>query len=86
MPKWESMDFIVANEPYERSWYTGFWGPVNLANKEGVQFYVNLRCLHWSGKRLSLFAGGGITLGSELDKEWEETEVKMNTLRDVLAL
>ena len=86
MPKWEAMDFIVENEPYERSWYTGFWGPVNLANKQGTQFYVNLRCLHWCGKRLSLFAGGGITSGSELDKEWEETEVKMNTLRDVLAL
>ena len=70
MPKWDSMDFIVENESYDRGLYAGFWGPVNLAHQQGFQFYVNLRCVHWDGYYLSFFAGGGIVEDSNLDKEW----------------
>ena len=86
MPKWDSMDFIVENESYDRGLYAGFWGPVNLAHQQGFQFYVNLRCVHWDGDYLSFFAGGGIVEDSNLDKEWEETQLKMKTIGDVLTL
>ena len=31
-----------------------------------------------------LYVGGGITAGSDPDKEWEETELKSRTLLDII--
>jgi isochorismate synthase len=33
---------------------------------------------------ITLFAGGGITDKSDSEKEWEETELKINTLKTLL--
>ena len=33
---------------------------------------------------ITLFAGGGITNKSNSEKEWEETELKINTLKTLL--
>jgi len=34
--------------------------------------------------KIVFYAGGGITEGSNVDKEWEETEQKMQTLISLL--
>lgn len=75
----ESMELLRILEPSPRRYYTGFLGPVW---KEGQsQFYINLRCLEVLQDQLTLYAGGGLTIDSDLDDEWMEIQHKLSTLR-----
>ena len=78
----KAMDFIRNKEKHDRGFYTGFLGPVGLGDL--IQFYVNLRCLQVFDNRLVLYIGGGITRDSIPEEEWEETEIKAETLLSVL--
>lgn len=78
----KAMDFIRSTEKHDRGFYTGFLGPVGLGDV--IQFYVNLRCLQVFDDRLVLYIGGGITHDSIPEEEWEETEIKAETLLSVL--
>ena len=81
-PKTEACRLILAHEGYDRAYYSGFAGPLN---KEGTtDLYVNLRCASMSDKGLVLYAGGGLMPDSELKSEWEETEVKLQTLLSLI--
>jgi len=77
-PKSEACRLILAHEGYDRSYYSGFAGPMNMDGK--TDLYVNLRCAQMTDKGLVLYAGGGLMPDSELKSEWEETEVKLQTL------
>jgi len=82
MPREDSIAFIETHEPFDRSFYSGFLGPVNFENETSL--YVNLRCMQWCKNKAVLFAGAGVTIDSIPEKEWEETELKMNTLLEVI--
>jgi isochorismate synthase len=75
------MRFIVENENFNRELYAGFLGPVKGDN---INFFVNLRCMQICGENAVFYAGAGIVEGSCPEKEFRETEEKMNTLRKVL--
>nr|WP_321410933.1 isochorismate synthase [uncultured Carboxylicivirga sp.] len=81
MPKERAIDHISEIESNRREYYAGFLGPVNNGN---FSFYVNIRCLKLTHSHASLYLGGGLTRGSEVNKEWEETELKAQTLLSVL--
>ena len=51
-----------------------------------TSLFVNLRCMQLVIKKAILYAGAGITEDSIPDKEWEETELKLNTLLKVIRL
>lgn len=78
----KAMDFIRTAEKHARGYYTGFLGPVGLG--ELIQLYVNLRCMRILDDRLVLYVGGGITRDSLPEEEWEETEIKADTLLSVV--
>lgn len=78
MPKEPSLKFIQQNEQYDRSFYAGYLGPVNI--KKSTKLYVNLRSLNYDFKQIRLFAGCGITAGSDPEKEFLETEMKLKTI------
>jgi isochorismate synthase len=78
----KAMDFIRNTEKHDRGFYTGYLGPVGMGDM--IQFYVNLRCLQVFDNRLALYIGGGITHDSVPEEEWEETEIKAETLLSVL--
>ncbi|MFZ1808538.1 MAG: chorismate-binding protein [Cyclobacteriaceae bacterium] len=82
MPREESITFLKTNESFDRSFYSGYLGPVNFENETSL--FVNLRCMQWCNKKAILYAGAGITIDSNPEKEWEETEMKMNTLLQVI--
>ncbi len=103
IPKDRSKKFIMEHESYDRLFYTGFLGELNLTkefsrnsnprNQENnayrsvrtaTELFVNLRCMMWEPGKAALFVGGGITAGSNPQKEWEETENKSQTLLKVL--
>ena len=82
-PREVSKKFILENERFDRSFYTGFFGELNLENKTAL--YVNLRCMEKISERtIRLYVGGGITHKSDPIKEWEETVAKCRTMESVL--
>jgi len=84
LPQQEAIDFILEKEQHQRSYYTGFLGPVNI-EKSHANLFVNLRCMQVTKECLAFYTGAGITLDSVAEKEWEETENKVMTLLGVLG-
>ena len=82
MPKEESMAYILENEGYHREFYAGYLGPVNINQQSHL--FVNLRCMQLFENQALLYAGGGITEFSDSEKEWMETEMKCNTLLNII--
>ena len=83
LPKEEAYRFILREEGYDRSYYSGFVGWLDPAGK--TDLYVNLRCMNIQSHALTLFAGGGILPDSVPEEEWQETKDKMETMRRLLA-
>lgn len=83
MPKEEASEFIASYEGLDRSYYSGFAGPVDINSQ--THLYVSLRCAHLvSPQQAVLYAGGGIMPDSDCRSEWLETESKLKTIRNVL--
>ncbi len=83
MPKAAALDFILKEEHYDRQFYSGFLGPVNI--DQASHIFVNLRCMQFLKDQIRLYAGAGITQDSDPSKEWLETELKCETMMRVLA-
>ncbi|MEM6300015.1 MAG: chorismate-binding protein [Bacteroidota bacterium] len=83
MPKEPALQFIKEHEGYDRSFYSGFLGPIHV--EEESHLFVQLRCMQFRRDAAILYAGGGITIDSEPEKEWQETEMKFQTLGAVLS-
>ncbi|MDH5598244.1 MAG: chorismate-binding protein, partial [Cyclobacteriaceae bacterium] len=82
MPLKEARDFIHEHETFDRSLFAGFLGPVNIKNCSYL--FVNLRCMELIDSHAILYAGAGVTIDSIPEQEWEETEIKMNTLLNII--
>ncbi|WP_439489056.1 chorismate-binding protein [Algoriphagus sp.] len=74
MPRKEAHDFLQEYEGFDRSFFSGFIGPVNLHGSTSI--YVNLRTASLHNDKATLYAGAGVTEDSDPEKEWEETELK----------
>ena len=83
MPKETSMAFIENSEDFSREFFSGYIGPVNI--NHSTDLFVNIRCANLFHDHAVLYAGAGVTIDSDPEKEWEETELKLNTMKDVLA-
>lgn len=77
IPKEKALELIRESESHLRGDYTGYIGPVK---KGDLSLFVNLRSALLTSKKMHLFIGGGITSGSNPEKEWDETELKAETL------
>lgn len=82
MPLDPARGFILENEGFDRSFFSGYLGPVNF--NQNTNIYVNLRCMQLLRKQAVLYAGVGVTVDSDPQREWSETEMKMNTLLNVI--
>lgn len=90
LPKLESKQFILKNENYDRTFYTGYLGELNsssLLDKASSDLFVNLRCMEieadfrTKNAKANLFMGCGITKDSIPEKEWEESVNKSMTMK-----
>jgi isochorismate synthase len=84
MPKEPAMTFLKSYENYDREFYSGFLGPVNVDNYTSL--FVNLRCAQLLDRKAYLYAGAGVTSDSNPDKEWRETLIKNQTIQEILSL
>lgn len=83
MPMKTAKDFILKNESYDRQFYTGFLGELNIDKTSDL--FVNLRCMKIKNSIASLFIGGGITIDSIPENEWLETVEKSKVMKKVLS-
>ncbi len=82
MPLPASLEFLKEHEPHDRGFYSGYLGPVNVHNN--IQFFVNLRCMQLLSNKAIVYAGAGVTVDSIPESEWMETEMKLDTLLNVI--
>ncbi len=82
MPLEPAIKFLKEHEGYDREFYSGFLGPVNIENN--INLFVNLRCMKLLDQKALLFAGAGITIDSDPEQELAETDLKFNTLLNVI--
>ena len=82
MPHEPAMEFLQKNEGYDREFYSGFLGPVNFEGES--KLFVNLRCIQLFEKSARIYAGAGVTAGSDPAKETEEVEMKIQTLNQII--
>lgn len=74
MPRKEAHEFLQENEKFDRCFFAGFLGPVNIESETSI--YVNLRTAQLLENQAILYAGAGVTEDSDPIQEWEETELK----------
>lgn len=97
LPKEKTKTFILETENYNRAFYTGFLGELNIESLEtnnerpktkdgklNSELFVNLRCMQIKNNKASIYIGGGITKDSNPLKEWQETVAKTKTMKKVL--
>lgn len=82
IPKNVATDFILKNEHYNRTFYSGYLGELNI--NKSTNLYVNLRCMQVVVNNVILYIGGGITDKSIAENEWEETAAKAEIMKQVL--
>lgn len=85
MPREVAKDFILKNEGYDREYYSGFLGELNIDlatfRTQCSDLFVNLRCMKINENRAELFVGCGITSDSNPKAEYEETVNKAVTMK-----
>ena len=87
VPKEQSAKLIkhieLDDSQQDRGLYSGFMG---LVSETSSRLYVNLRCCELTSKEAHIYVGGGYTLQSNVENEWEETERKSETLTRIFDL
>jgi menaquinone-specific isochorismate synthase len=78
IPKTEALDTIKKLEDYPRGLYSGIIGWFNFDSE--AEFSVAIRSALLKGKKLFIFAGGGIVDGSNPAIEFQETELKLKPI------
>ncbi len=89
LPKEAAKAFILKNENYDREYYSGFLGELNIDlatfRTEQSDLFVNLRCMKIVGDTAELFIGCGITKDSVPADEFMETVNKSMTMKKTIV-
>lgn len=82
-PRELALELIAEEEHHERGWYAG---PLGWIDRHGDgEFVVALRSGVIAGDRATLFAGCGIVADSDPQREWAESESKLQALGSALG-
>jgi len=82
-PTQDAMDIIKELEHHDRGWYSG---PLGWSDIHGNgEFFVGLRSALVSNNEVHIFAGGGIVAESIAEREWDETELKIQPIITALS-
>ena len=87
LPKDQAHRFLLQNEGYDREFYSGYLGEINMDIATGqtkTDLFVNLRCMKIEEGNAHLYIGCGITKDSDPTNEFLETVNKSMTMRRVL--
>ncbi len=82
-PDAAALEFIARHEDFDRGWYAA---PVGWCDLDGNgELRVALRSALVDGDGVHVFAGAGIVAASDPDAEYDETELKMRGMLDVIG-
>lgn len=81
-PKIAAIDFIYANEPWDRGLFSS---PILIELADRTLCFVAIRSALFRDRKLHLFAGAGYVEGSTAEAEWIETGKKMNVMLSILG-
>jgi isochorismate synthase len=82
-PRDLALELIAEEEPFERGWFAG---PLGWVDRFGDgELVVALRSGIVAGRRAMLLAGCGIVADSDPDREWQESESKLQALGSALG-
>ena len=84
LPREQAMDWLSDNEALDRGWYAGPIGWIS-ASGEG-EFVVAIRSVLMAPNTAAAFAGCGLIADSVPEDEWEESQLKLQTVRQGLAV
>lgn len=88
LPKEIAKQFILEKEGYNRTFYTGFLGELNIDfetfQEPKSDLFVNLRCMNLEDNKINVYVGCGITKDSIPEKEFIETVNKSKTMKKVV--
>jgi isochorismate synthase EntC len=78
LPREAALCLIRDQEPFSRGWYAG---PIGWIDAEGGgEFAVALRSGLLREDVATLYAGCGIVQGSQPEREWTESEIKLEAM------
>lgn len=63
-----------------------YGAPAGYSHSENELCVVAIRNMQWTKNRIDLFAGCGVVPESTADNEWKEIQLKLNSIRELLAL
>lgn len=78
LPREASLALIRQHEPFSRGWYAGPFGWIDAEG--GGEFAVALRSALLRGDVASLYAGCGIVTGSDPEREYTESLLKLQAM------
>jgi isochorismate synthase len=79
LPRDTALPRIRSCEPFDRGWYAG---PVGWMDARGSgEFVVAIRSALLRGSKALLYAGCGIVAGSDPDREYEESSLKLRAMQ-----
>jgi len=81
-PSRESVNWIRENEKHKRGWYAGAFSL--MSGDQSGEVSVLLRCALVNQTRINVYAGAGLVAESDVNMEWQETELKLNAILDLL--
>ena len=84
LPRQEALTWLDDHEHLDRGWYAGPIGWI-AANGNG-EFVVAIRSVLMGPDLASAFAGCGLIADSVPEDEWEESQMKLQTVRQGLAV
>lgn len=82
-PRKRAVEWLAANEGFERGWYCG---AIGAGGADSLTLAVGLRSATVRANRASVYVGAGIVKGSTPEGEWLETERKAKTMFDALGV
>ncbi len=80
-PRSRALALLTQLEPFRRGWYGS---PIGYISSQEADIAVAIRSALICENGIDLYAGTGIVKGSHPEKEWDELEQKMKTLKKVL--
>ena len=82
-PKVDAMAFIQGMEKFDRDLFGGFIG---IASQTEMELFVNIRSASLFSNGIRFLAGAGINKDSQPEKEWQETNHKIDVIRRAITI
>lgn len=82
-PRSAAIRWLMENEPFNREWYAG---PVGRIYWHGAEFCVGIRSALVEENLVHAYTGAGIVRHSQPAAEWNELEIKLQTILNALSL